>query len=101
MTNLTPQDVAIRLYYSKCCVGDEAGKLANKLKRGSSKQEFERKLNLLSALVEVIEGYCPLDELIPITEEDNFITDAQAQHIFQTISELCGICFAPIGHNYE
>ncbi len=101
MAILTPQDVAIRLYYSKCCVGDNAGAFVKKAKRGTWTQIDERKLSLLSALVEVIEGYCPLDELIPITEEDNFITDAQAQHIFQTISELCGICFAPIGHNYE
>jgi len=101
MAILTPQDVAIRLYYSKCCVGDQAGIFVTKLKRGNWNAGDERKLNLLSALVEIIEGYCPLDTIIPVTEDDNFITDVEAQHIFEMISELCGVCFAPIGHNYN
>jgi hypothetical protein len=99
MATLTPQDVAIRLFYSKCCVGDQAGKFVTKLKRGTWSQADERKMNLVSALTEVIEGYCPIGG--NVTEDDNFILDADAQHIFEVISELCGVCFAPIGHNYE
>jgi hypothetical protein len=99
MPTLTPQDVAVRLYYAKCCVGDKSGEFINKLKRGSWNDEDERKLALLTALVEVIENYCPLGG--EVEEGDNYISDAEAQHVFELISELCGICFAPIGHEYE
>lgn len=100
MPDLRPIDVAVRVYYAKCCVVNETAIYHKLLKRGAGNRKAIRKIALLQAWVDMLDRYCPLDDGIPVTEDDNFITDTEAQTIFDNIAGLCEICFAPIGHNY-
>jgi len=96
---LNSTDLLVRLQLTSSYIATFSGKVAKQYQQGQkcANQNF-RKLALLVGYVEVLRCYQPITG--NVTEEDNCITEEQAQNIFDHISILTDLHFASINATY-
>ncbi len=97
--NLSQQDLDIRLQLTEQYISDFSVNVANQFSYGQKCAEHNFKtLALLVCYVEALTCYQPITG--NITEEDNCLSETQAQQIFDHISLITQITFASIGTSY-
>ena len=101
MINLTQNDINVRLQIINCCIGRLTGELLNKIKIGSADVKCKLKdLEVLQGMFEALECYNVLVDNIT-TEEDNCLTEVQAQRMFDYMSSKCDECIKLPGFVYS
>ena len=99
MKFLSQQDINIRLQLIAAYIADFAVSVSNQFGYGQKCAEHNFKtLALLVGYIEALTCYQPITG--NITEEDNCLSETEAQTIFDHISILTQITFAPIGATY-
>lgn len=99
MLYLTQTDITNRLLLTQEYISDFGKDVANQFFYNQSYRERNFKtLALLVGYVKVLTCYQPITG--NITEEDNCITETEAQAIFDHISFITEIAFASIGTTY-
>jgi hypothetical protein len=100
MVNLTQNDIDVRLQTINCCIGELTNSLLIKIKIGSKDAKCKlQELQILQNMVEALKCYNILSD--DVTEEDNCLTEAQAQSMFDYMSTKCDTCFQFPGYTYE
>ena len=87
-------DMALRASMIETCLCEKALLLANKIKNGGDCTELKCQVVLISEMYDVI---CRFDPLIP----NNCITEDQLDDMYETISQICGICFPEKGGAFQ
>ena len=96
---LNATDILVRRQLLADYIAEFAGNVAKQYQQGQkcANKNF-RKLALLVGYEEVMSCYQPITG--NVTEEDNCITEEQAQNIFDHVITLTGLNFASIGATY-
>jgi hypothetical protein len=100
MINLTQDDINVRLQLIQCCIGRKATSLLNKIKIGS--KDVNCKLNeilVLQRMIKYLKCYNVLSD--DVTEDDNCLTEVQAQEMFDYMIRKCDLCIKPPGFVYQ
>lgn len=87
-------DILYRGQKISCCLVDKALTLKQKIEVGSYCEDEVIKFQYAIAAIEVLEAYNP-------DSEENCITETQLDTLFNYLADYCGLCFPPVGFNFE
>ena len=92
MLQATIADQEQRLRLLLCCMGIKGDALATKLRLGLDCRHDIEHLDLLTMYWDALRCFDP--------DDITCLTQAQVDTIWDKVSNLCGICFAPYGSTY-
>lgn len=99
MINLNQVDINVRLQILQCCIGTKAAELLVKIKIGAKDVNCKLlELQVLQGMFKAVKCYNILSD--DVTEEDNCLTEEQAQAIFSYMQNKCSSCFQFPGVSY-
>ena len=88
--SIADQEQRLRLLL--CCIGSKGDILATKLRLSSDCQHDIEQLDLLTMYWDALICFDP--------DNIDCLTQSQIDKIWDKVSEICGICFAPYGSTY-
>jgi hypothetical protein len=86
-------DILVRLAHIRCYIASIAARVVERKKYGLANKHETSKMLLLNAYMTIIGDYYT-------TSTNNLITETDLDNIFNVISRITGLCFAPLGYAY-